>query len=532
MEATVVEDTHLEEDMGALTAGAVEATGVLAEVTRVDPPGAEAEDTEEEISRRRVCDLAVTASHSLPMEDETGKQLLKELQKLNFEYLCHRRQGTSEVQGNEMGGTFSILLLGEGNFSFAALLLQYVRNQQIPVNVTASSIHDRESTLASSQLTKENVELVESLKGEVLFDVDACLCASNRHLSHRRFHRILFNFPHVGGKMKIQRNRGLLQGVLQSARTLLVDEEGAEESVDILVTLCGGQGGTDLDPTRRVWGDTWQLPLQAARACLSLRDVLIFDPNAFPGYVDTGFRGEDKGFVMQRSAVTHVLVKSRCLLLPNRHPDVVSNAKWLPEQCLQNVCRSSTFLKDEVRSNQIMYGRNYIPEMSPSGATVWMALRLDDEMVYGEALSRMKTELQFRKVPQEEKKLVVDYPLLIVDLGWLEKRNPAEIVLHTFKGERCQLQPLKYTYDVAFWLPEQEISVGDVVQCLIENDRWECVHSVHLRDEYQRREDGRQAQTYRVVYASVCHPLSDWEAKGYHKELSDALSKDLGVSVK
>ena len=51
----------------------------------------------------------------------------------------------------------------------------------------------------------------------VLQGVDAEVLDQDARLANLSFSRIVFMFPHVGGKMKIDRNRQLVQNVLKSA---------------------------------------------------------------------------------------------------------------------------------------------------------------------------------------------------------------------------------------------------------------------------------------------------------------------------
>lgn len=58
----------------------------------------------------------------------------------------------------------------------------------------------------------------------------------------------------------------------------------------IIVTLCKGQGGTDIEKTKRKWCDTWQIVSLAASACLILYRVQPFNVKELEIYQCTGFR--------------------------------------------------------------------------------------------------------------------------------------------------------------------------------------------------------------------------------------------------
>lgn len=93
--------------------------------------------------------------------------------------------------------TDRILLIGEGNFSFARALVSELPD--LPAsNVTATAYDSQEECFAKYA---DAEEVVEELKGkgvEVLFGVDASKLEKVGALKRRRWDRIVWNFPHAG----------------------------------------------------------------------------------------------------------------------------------------------------------------------------------------------------------------------------------------------------------------------------------------------------------------------------------------------
>ena len=95
--------------------------------------------------------------------------------------------------------TDTILLVGEGNFSFARALLSHPSLQYLPPkNMTATS-YDSEDTCYNKY--PEARQIVEDLRGrgvEVSFSVDATALEKCKSLKGRRWDRVVWNFPHAG----------------------------------------------------------------------------------------------------------------------------------------------------------------------------------------------------------------------------------------------------------------------------------------------------------------------------------------------
>ena len=154
----------------------------------------------------------------------------------------------------------------------------------------------------------------------VLTGVDATKLEEHKILSSEKFDLVVFNFPHVGGKMRIEKNRELLKKFFMSVQHIL------QYNGQVFMSLCDGQGGTPVDRTLRKWNDSWQVTEMAAYGDFILIAIEPFDSLLFETYTVTGYRSLEKQFNTQGS-LTHIFNLSEKPNIKNIAPKQSINLK-------------------------------------------------------------------------------------------------------------------------------------------------------------------------------------------------------------
>jgi len=207
----------------------------------------------------------------------------------------------------------SVLVCGDGNFSYALALAQHSAAAGRAVDITATCFLSGDELEATHPAAPDNITALLTIpRVAVHTGVDAT--SVHERFAHASFDRVVFNFPQHPERKKIQRHRELLAGFFGSAACLLKPSVGdggsgsGDSGGQVWVTLKGGQGGSGAELAGfhgRPYGTTWMSQEMAAGsglvlACAAEANVGELEAG---GYRSVGFRGSDKSFFTPGSLV-------------------------------------------------------------------------------------------------------------------------------------------------------------------------------------------------------------------------------------
>ncbi|KAJ2078245.1 hypothetical protein H4R24_004612 [Coemansia sp. RSA 988] len=146
----------------------------------------------------------------------------------------------SNIDGFRYAKHHTILLIGEGNFSFARSIASKLGSG---TNIVATAL-DSEATVKKKYAddAENHIKEFKRLGGTVMFGIDCTKLKTYKQLRNKRFSRVVFNFPHTGSGDKdegrnIMLNQQLLLNFFNCVRGLLTDgipssDTRASESVN------------------------------------------------------------------------------------------------------------------------------------------------------------------------------------------------------------------------------------------------------------------------------------------------------------
>jgi len=164
-----------------------------------------------------------------------------------------------------------ILLVGEGDFSFAATLCTLIGGTRL-----VATCLDTKPQLMAKYLenARENLAAIRLSDAKFLFEIDATnaedLQKCTKAGDFTAFDTVAFNFPHLGGATEkdVKSNQNLIRGFLEAAKSVITERNGR-----IIVALRTTKFYT-----------SWDILGLASEASLHLERQVPFRKSDFPGY--------------------------------------------------------------------------------------------------------------------------------------------------------------------------------------------------------------------------------------------------------
>ncbi|CAL2038881.1 unnamed protein product [Caenorhabditis brenneri] len=181
------------------------------------------------------------------------------------------------------------LILGDGNLSFSLAIAS-----SDPKTIYFATVFDSKEEFIRKYHAEETIRSLEELHNvQLVFGVDATDLPSHWK---DKFHTVIMNFPHPGGKTNLKKSKILLAGIFRSLRGIMSDD------AKFLLSLAIGQSGIDKienpisSELPKHKKDSWQAIYLGAEEGFILDTVEVFDTERFTSYKSSGYKETKKGF--------------------------------------------------------------------------------------------------------------------------------------------------------------------------------------------------------------------------------------------
>lgn len=192
----------------------------------------------------------------------------------------------TQIRMGAWHGLGDVLLVGEGNLSFAKTLMTLPQTGETRVTAT---VFEKERNISDE--TAKNAQSILHKGGEVLYGVDAIRL--DKSIARQKFDTIIFQFPNVGSRESKHghtSNHVMIRRFLRSA-ALYLDEGGK-----VFITAVDSPH----------YAGAFKLNEAAAFAGYETPQCYPFDPSMFPGYSHTNTNDDESAIDDHKRFITWV----------------------------------------------------------------------------------------------------------------------------------------------------------------------------------------------------------------------------------